>query len=84
MCCKVPRCWLSSFKLVVGSMEGSSLVAILAQWIASMVVIWSCGCVILAPIHFEDFASLDEPQIMSSLCGELYCVSCVGHVRGEE
>ena len=42
------------------------------------------GCAIPTPIHFEDFASLNEPKIMSRLCGELYYVSCVGHVSGEE
>ena len=46
--------------------------------------LWSSGCAIMTPIHFEDFASLDELKIMLRLCGKLYCVSCVGHVSGEE
>ena len=49
-----------------------------------MVDLWSHGCAIPTPSHFKDFASLDEPKIMSGLCGKLYCVSCVGHVSGEE
>ena len=58
--------------------------AISTQWIVFMVDLWSCGCVVPTPVHFKDFASVDEPKIMLQLCGELYCVSCVGHVSGEE
>ena len=36
----------------------------------------------MTPIHFENFASPNEPKIMSQLCGELYRVSCVGLVSG--
>ena len=56
-------------------MEGSSLVVILAQWIASKMDLWFDGCVIPTPVHFEDFTSMDEPKIMSGLCGNL-CSTC--------
>ena len=28
--------------------------------------------------------SLDVLKVMSHLCGDLYCLSCVGRVSGEE
>jgi hypothetical protein len=64
--------------------EGSSLVVILAQWIVSMMHLWSSGCTIPTSIHFNNFARWDEPKIMLRLCCELYCVSCGGHVSDEE
>ena len=73
--------WLHMIMVVV---EGSSLVAILVQWIASMVDFWSSGWAILTPIHLEDFASPNELKIMSQFYGKLYCLSCVEHVRNEE
>ena len=38
------------------------------------------------PIHFHlvAFACPMEPNIMSWVWGELYCVSWMGHVSGEE
>ena len=36
------------------------------------------------PFHLEDLAWPREPNIMSRSWGELYCVSCVGQVSGEE
>ena len=36
MCCKVPRCWLQGFKLVVGYLEG----------------FLGCGCILLMCIGF--------------------------------
>ena len=64
--------------------ERSYLVAILVQWIASMLDFWSSGWAIPGPIHLEDFASPNEPKIMSQFRGELYCLSCVGYVSNEE
>ena len=46
--------------------------------------LWYGGCIIPIPIHLEDFACPDEPKNMSWLCGELYYVTCVGHLSGEE
>lgn len=43
--------------------EGSSLVAILDQWMPSMVGLRFGGCVILSPIHFEDFSSPNERKL---------------------
>ena len=66
--------WLHMIMIVV---KGSSLVAILAQWIASMVDLYFGECVIPTPIHFEDFASSDELKIMLRLCGEVVlCELC--------
>jgi hypothetical protein len=63
---------------------GFSLAAILAQWMASVVDFWSGGWARPLPIHLEDVARPVEPNIMSRVCGELYFVIWVGHVRGEE
>ena len=73
--------WLSTTMVVV---LWFSLASILAQWIAIVVELWSGGWARPFPAHFDDCASPAEPKIMSRLCGELYCVSIVGHVRGEE
>ena len=69
--------------MIIVVVEGSSLVAIIAKWRASMVDLWYGGCAIPTPIHFKGIASPDELKIMSRLCGKLYCVSCVRHVSGE-
>ena len=61
-----------------------SLVAILAHWRASTVVLWSMGNARPIPFQWEDFACPMEPNSMSRLWGELYCVSCIRHVRGDE
>ena len=52
----------------------SSLAAILAQWMASRVELWSLGKAKPVPIHLEDFVVPMEPNSMSLLWGELYCV----------
>ena len=49
--------------MIMVVVEGSSLMTILDQWIPSMLDLWFGGCVILSPIHFEDFASPDEPKL---------------------
>ena len=63
--------WLLHMIMIV--MESYSLVAILAQWIASMMGLWYGECTIPTPIQFKDFATMDEPKIMSPWCGKLYC-----------
>ena len=55
--------------------HASSLVAILAQWMASRVVLWSVGYASPIPFHLEDFACPSEPNIISWLWGELYYMS---------
>ena len=62
----------------------SSLVAILAQWIAYRVVLWSVGYAKPIPFHLENFMCLKEPNSIYWLCGELYCVSWMGQVTGDE
>ena len=62
----------------------SSLAAILAQCMASVVVLWSVGNARLVPFYLEEWACPSEPNIMSRVCGELYCVSWIGHVSGDE
>ena len=66
------------------TMRSSSLAAILAQWMVSRVVLYSVGYARPIPFHLEDFASPKEPNIMSRLWGELYCVSGMGQVSGYE
>ena len=53
----------------------SSLAAILAQCMASTVVLWSVGKARPMPFHLEEWARPSEPNNMSLWCGELYCVS---------
>ena len=36
------------------------------------------------PFHFDECVSPVEPNNMSLLCGDLYWVSVIGHVRDEE
>ena len=62
----------------------SSLAAILAQWMASTVVLWSVGYARPMPFHLKVCAWPKEPNILSRLWGEWCCVSCVGHVSGDE
>ena len=62
----------------------SSLAAILAQCKASKVELWSLGKASPVPIHPEDFVCPNELNSMSLLWGELYCMSWVGQVRGDE
>ena len=61
-----------------------SWVAMRAQWMDVMAVLRSRGWARPLPFHFDECASPVEPNIMSRLCGELYWVSVIGHVRGEE
>ena len=63
---------------------GSSLAAILALWTIFLVDFGYVRWAMPTPIDLEDFVNLDEPQIRPRLCGELYFVSCIGHVRGGE
>ena len=49
----------------------SSLAAIRAQCIVSIVSFGSGGWASPRPSHFDDCASPDDPNIMSRLCGEL-------------
>lgn len=67
--------------------EGS-FVATITHWIVSMVDFGYGGWVIPTHVHLEDFASMDEPKIRMDepkmLCGKLYCLNCIRHVRGEE
>jgi hypothetical protein len=53
----------------------SSLIVILAQWMASKVVLWSVGYARPIPFHLEDCACPREPNIIFRLWGELYYVS---------
>ena len=62
----------------------SFLVAILVQGIASRVVLWSVGYARPIPFHLEDFMCLKEPNSISWFWGELYCVSWIGQVSGDE
>ena len=43
-----------------------------AQWIDVIAVLRSEGWARPVPFHFEECASLVDPNIMSLLCGELY------------
>ena len=45
--------------------------SILAQWMASRVVLWSGGNAMHVPIYLEDCALPKEPNSMSRLWGEL-------------
>lgn len=71
------RCDVQSLSLTMSMVIvcASSLVAILAQWMASTVVLWSVGYARPIPFHMEDFVWPKEPNIISRLWGELYCVS---------
>jgi hypothetical protein len=64
----------------------SSLVAILDQWIASKVVLWSVGNARPIPIHLDIIMRAPSSQIVCLSCihGELYFVSWVGQVRGDK
>ena len=62
----------------------SSLVAILAQWMASRDASWSVGYARPIPSHLDDFTWPKEPNIMPWWWGELYCVSWMGQVSAEE
>jgi hypothetical protein len=73
--------WLIISKVMVFV---SSLAAILAQCMASTVVLWSVGNARPMPFHLEKWACPSDPNIISRVWGELYCVSCVGHVSGDE
>ena len=79
--CVVQSLW---FTIRIVIVLGSSLAAILAQWMASNIVLWSVGKASPIPVHLEDFACPIEPNIRSQLYGELYCVICRGHMRGDE
>ena len=62
----------------------SSWVAIRAQWMDVTAVLRSGGWAKPLPFHFDEYAGPIEPNSKSRLCGELYWVSVIGHVRGEE
>ena len=80
-CCGVQSLWLAIRMVIVCA---SSLAAILAQWMASKVVLWSVGNARPSPVHLEDFTCPIEPNSMSRLCGVLYCVTWMGQVKGDE
>ena len=42
------------------------------------------GWVILVSLHIDDYVNPDDLNFMSQLCGELYCIICVGHVSDGE
>ena len=58
---------------------GSSLTTILAQYMTFMVELWFREWTGATLVHFDDFVNHDKLK-----CGELYCVSCMGHVRDNE
>ena len=64
ICWDVPSLWLMMKMVVV---FGSALVAILAQCMASIVVLWSVGYASPIPCHLEDWACPMEPKIVSLL-----------------
>ena len=70
-CCDVQSLRLTISMVIVCA---SSLAAILARWMATRVVFVVCGYARPIPFHLEDFAWPREPNIISWLWGELYCV----------
>ena len=68
--CVVQSVWLIISMVIVCV---SSLAAIRAQCMASTVVLRSVGNARPIPFHLEDCACPSEPNIMSRVCGELYC-----------
>ena len=58
--------------------------AMRAQWIVVIAVLRSGGWARPLPPHFDEWARLVDPIIISLLCEELYCVSVIGRVRDEE
>lgn len=54
------------------------------QWIVSMAMFMPSAWASSFPSHFDDFASSDEPNMMSRLGGKLQCMRFIGQVRGEE
>ena len=71
-CCGVQSLWFIIRIVVVWV---SSLAAILAQWMALRVVLWSVGNANPWPFHLVEFALPNEPNRISRVCGELYWVS---------
>lgn len=63
-CCDVQSLW---FVISMAIVRASSLAAILAQCIASNVVLWSMGYARPILVHLVDFACPIEPNIMSRL-----------------
>ena len=63
-CCGIQSLW-STVNIVLVCV--SSLAAILAQWMASRVVLWSGGNAMPIPSHLEDCALPKEPNSMSRL-----------------
>ena len=66
-CCVVQSLWLIMRILMVST---SSLAAMRAQWMASIVVLWSVWCARPIPFHLKDWACPKEPKILSQLWGE--------------
>ena len=64
ICCDVQSLRLTMRMVVV---LVSSLAAILAHWMASIVVLWSMGHARPMSFHLEDCACPMEPNIMSRL-----------------
>jgi hypothetical protein len=61
-CCGVQSLWFI-IRIVIVCV--SSLVAILAQWRASRVVLWSVGNASPYPVHLANFALPIDPNIIS-------------------
>ena len=51
---------------------------------ASRVVLWFVGNARPIPLHLEDCTCPRDPNSVFRVCGELYCVSWMGRVRGDE
>ena len=60
----------------------SSLAAIPTHWVASRVRWYFVGQSKQLHAQLEDVALLVVPNMMSLVCGELWCDSYIGHVRG--
>ena len=81
ICYELQSLWLLIRLMIVWL---SSLAAIMAQCMGSRVELWSLNKASPTPNQRDDFVCPMEPNNMFLLWGELYCVSCVGHVRGDE
>lgn len=57
--------------MIVVTLLSLSLAAMCAQWMGVNVELWFVGWAIPTPSHFDDWAGLDEPNIMSMLWSEV-------------
>ena len=65
-CCEVQSLWCVMSMVIV---LVSSLATILAQWMASSVVLWSEGNARPILVHLADLTCPIEPNIISQVCG---------------